>query len=203
MVAGLVAAMAAPTEKLSDYQTAGLKRVLKSVWDGKGQAMSVDDIAKALCAESDRRLTDVGEQLFPFRKYGGAAVTITQSVNDLYRSPTGRAIVENSANMYLLGQKAEAIEALKADKRLPLSDGGYSLLKTVHTVPGVYSEIFFITERGTGIGRLVVDPFKRILFSTRADDVNALKQLRRQGLGLQEAIHRLMADKKEETQRVR
>ena len=208
MVAGLVTAMAAPTEKLSDYQTAGLKRVLKSVWDAQGQSMTVDDIAKALCAEQDQRLTDVGEQLFPFttqgeygrffngqnnvrftndftvleleelkgrkhlqqvvllqliyqiqqemylgerdrpriviideswdllgmgdaatfmehgyrrfRKYGGAAVTITQSVNDLYRSPTGRAIVENSANMYLLGQKAEAIEALKAERRLPL-----------------------------------------------------------------------------------
>ena len=222
VVAGLVTAMAAPTEKLSDYQTAGLKRVLKSVWDAQGQSMTVDDIAKALCAEQDQRLTDVGEQLFPFttqgeygrffngqnnvrftndftvleleelkgrkhlqqvvllqliyqiqqemylgerdrpkiviideswdllgmgdaatfmehgyrrfRKYGGAAVTITQSVNDLYRSPTGRAIVENSANMYLLGQKAEAIEALKAERRLPLSEGGYALLKTVHTL---------------------------------------------------------------------
>ena len=61
-------------------------------------------------------------------------MTITQSVNDLYRSPTGRAIVENSANMYLLGQKAEAIEALKAERRLPLSEGGYALLKTVHTL---------------------------------------------------------------------
>lgn len=70
MVAGLVTAMAAPTEKLSDYQTAGLKRVLKSVWDAQGQSMTVDDIAKALCAESDQRLTDVGEQLFPFTTQG-------------------------------------------------------------------------------------------------------------------------------------
>ncbi len=30
--------------------------------------MTVDDIAKALCAKSDQRLTDVGEQLFSFRK---------------------------------------------------------------------------------------------------------------------------------------
>lgn len=290
VVAGLVTAMAAPTEKLSDYQTAGLKRVLKAVWDSQGPSMTVDDIASGLCAETDRRLVDVGEQLFPFtatgeygrffngknnirfagdftvleleelkgrkhlqqvvllqliyqiqqemylgerdrpklviideswdllsmgdaatfmehgyrrfRKYGGAAVTITQSVNDLYRSPTGRAIVENSANMYLLGQKAEAIEGLKADKRLPLSEGGYALLKTVHTLPGIYSEIFFITERGAGIGRLIVDPFKRILFSTRADEVNAIKQLRRLGLSLQEAIQRLIADKKRENTRV-
>jgi conjugal transfer ATP-binding protein TraC len=280
MLAGLVSQMAAPTEKLTDFQTAGLKRILKQLWTEKVQAMSVDDIARQLCSETDQRLKDVGEQLFPFttrgeygryfngrnnakftndftvleleelkgrkhlqqvvllqliyqiqqemylgernrpkiviideawdlltegdvakfmehgyrrfRKYGGAAVTITQSVNDLYRNAAGRAIVENSANMYLLGQKAEVIEGMKQDRRLPLSDGGYELLKTVHTLPGAYSEIFFITEMGSGIGRLIVDPFKRILFSTKPEDVNALKQLRRQGLSLGDAIQQLI-----------
>ncbi|OAI17088.1 type-IV secretion system protein TraC [Methylomonas koyamae] len=280
MLAGLVSQMAAPTEKLTDFQTAGLKRILKQLWTDKAQAMAVDDIAKCLCAETDQRLKDVGEQLFPFttkgeygryfngrnnakfasdftvleleelkgrkhlqqvvllqliyqiqqemylgernrpkiviideawdlltegdvakfmehgyrrfRKYGGAAVTITQSVNDLYRNAAGRAIVENSANMYLLGQKAEVIEGMKQDRRLPLSDGGYELLKTVHTLPGAYSEIFFITEMGSGIGRLIVDPYKRILFSTKPEDVNALKQLRRKGLSLGDAIQQLI-----------
>ncbi|MCD2450515.1 type IV secretion system protein TraC [Methylicorpusculum oleiharenae] len=284
MLAGLVSQMAAPTEKLTDFQTAGLKRILKQLWTEKAQAMSVDDIARQLCAETDQRLKDVGEQLFPFttqgeygryfngknnakfasdftvleleelkgrkhlqqvvllqliyqiqqemylgernrpkiviideawdlltegdvakfmehgyrrfRKYGGAAVTITQSVNDLYRNAAGRAIVENSANMYLLGQKAEVIEGMKQDRRLPLSDGGYELLKTVHTLPGAYSEIFFITEMGSGIGRLIVDPFKRILFSTKPEDVNALKQLRRQGLSLGDAIQQLIESRK-------
>lgn len=287
MLAGLVSQMAAPTEKLTDFQTAGLKRILKQLWTDKAQAMSVDDIAKQLCSETDQRLKDVGEQLFPFttrgeygryfngqnnakfasdftvleleelkgrkhlqqvvllqliyqiqqemylgernrpkiviideawdlltegdvakfmehgyrrfRKYGGAAVTITQSVNDLYRNAAGRAIVENSANMYLLGQKAEVIEGMKQDRRLPLSDGGYELLKTVHTLPGAYSEIFFITEMGSGIGRLIVDPFKRILFSTKPEDVNALKQLRRQGLSLGDAIQQLIDSRQSKT----
>jgi conjugal transfer ATP-binding protein TraC len=290
MLAGLVSQMAAPTEKLSDFQTAGLKRVLKNLWTEKAQAMSVDDIAAILCREDDQRLRDVGEQLFPFtsrgeygryfngrnnarfsndftvleleelkgrkhlqqvvllqliyqiqqemylgernrpkiviideawdlltegdvakfmehgyrrfRKYGGAAVTITQSVNDLYRNAAGRAIVENSANMYLLGQKAEVIEGMKQDRRLPLSDGGYELLKTVHTLPGAYSEIFFLTEMGSGIGRLIVDPFKRLLFSTKPEDVQALKQLRRQGLSLGDAIQQLQSSRKDKEREV-
>ncbi|TPQ27614.1 type IV secretion system protein TraC [Methylomonas koyamae] len=280
VVAGLVTAMAAPTEKLSDFQTAGLKRILKGLWDEMAQKMTVDDIAQRLRAESDQRLKDVGEQLFPFtstgeygrffngvnnvrfqnsftvleleelkgrkhlqqvvllqliyqiqqemylgerdrrkiviideswdllsmgdaatfiehgyrrfRKYGGAAVTITQSVNDLYRSPTGRAIVENSANMYLLGQKPEAIDTIKNENRLPLSDGGIQLLKSVHTIPGVYSEIFFITEYGQGIARLVVDPYKRLLYSTKAEHVNAIKNLKRQGYSTDAAIRHLL-----------
>lgn len=284
MLAGLVSQMAAPTEKLTDFQTAGLKRILKHLWTEKAQSMSVDDIAATLCAEEDQRLKDVGEQLFPFttkgeygryfnghnnakfasdftvleleelkgrkhlqqvvllqliyqiqqemylgernrpkiviideawdlltegdvakfmehgyrrfRKYGGAAVTITQSVNDLYRNAAGRAIVENSANMYLLGQKAEVIEGMKQDRRLPLSDGGYELLKTVHTLPGAYSEIFFITEMGSGIGRLIVDPFKRILFSTKPEDVQAIKLLRRQGMSLGDSVQQVLDSRK-------
>jgi conjugal transfer ATP-binding protein TraC len=94
-----------------------------------------------------------------FRKYGGCAVTITQGVNDLYAAATGRAIVENSANLYLLGQKPEAIEQLRGQGKLPLTDGGYDLLKTVHTDPGKYSEIFLLTDYGSGVGKLVVDQF--------------------------------------------
>jgi len=130
-----------------------------------------------------------------FRKYGGAAVTITQGVNDLYNAPTGRAIVENSANMYLLGQKVEAIDALKKDMKLPLSDGGYELLKTVHTVPGAYSEIFLITDRGCGIGRLIVDPFRQLIYTTKADEVQALKRLRSTGMSVRDAVNHLLEER--------
>jgi conjugal transfer ATP-binding protein TraC len=57
--------MAAPTEPLGDYRTAGLKRALKTLWDTKGTAMIVDDVAEALLAEEDRRIRDVGQQLYP------------------------------------------------------------------------------------------------------------------------------------------
>jgi conjugal transfer ATP-binding protein TraC len=280
VIAGLVTSMAAPTEKLSDFQTASLKRILRDVWEEKGNEMSVDDVAARLKAQKDQRIVDLGEQLFPFtqrgeygrffngrntvrfsgdftvleleelkgrrhlqqvvllqliyqiqqamylgerdrpklvvideswdlltlgdaatfmehgyrrfRKYGGSAITITQSVNDLYRTSTGRAIVENSAHMILLGQKAEAVEALRSEKRLPLPEGGYNLLKTVHTIPGVYSELFILTEMGAGIGRLIVDPFKRLLFSTKPDDVHQIRQLRMQGIPITEAIQTLL-----------
>ena len=86
-----------------------------------------------------------------FRKYGGSAITLTQSVNDLYRSSAGRAIVENSAHLFLLGQKSEAIDLLKKEDRLALGEAGYALLKTVHTVPGRYSEVFIHGETGLSL----------------------------------------------------
>lgn len=58
-----------------------------------------------------------------FRKYGGSAIVITQGVNDLYQNKVGQAIAENSAFTLLLGQKAEAIDAIQENKRLPLGEG--------------------------------------------------------------------------------
>lgn len=106
-----------------------------------------------------------------FRKYNGACITITQSIKDLYENNAGRAIIENSANVYLLGQKEEAIEAIKVEKKLSLSDGEYEALKSVHSLSGVYSEIFAITSNSHLIGRLIVDPLKKIIYSTKPKDV--------------------------------
>ena len=280
VVTAIITAMAAPTQPLGDYRTAGLKRVLKAVWDQRAQQMTVDDIANALLGDADPRIQDVGRQLFSFtsageygrffnggntitftdqlvvleleelksrrhlqqvvllqliyqiqqamylgprgqqklvvideawdlltngdvgrfiesgyrrfRKYGGAAVTVTQSLADLYGNAVGRAIAENSANTFLLAQPAQSIDQLAAEKRLPLSEPAAALLKTVHTVAGAYSEIFCLTSVGGGIGRLVVDPFRRLLYSTAPNDVAALDALRARGLGVAEAIQALI-----------
>lgn len=123
------------------------------------------------------------------RKYGGSAIVVTQSVNDLYNSAGGQAIAENSANMYLLRQKSEVIDSLKTQKKLPLSDSGYDLVKSVHTNPGQYSEIFFITEMGAGIGRLYVNRFSQLLYSTKADEVHALDVIAKElNCGIEDSI---------------
>ncbi|MCK7472143.1 MAG: hypothetical protein MZU95_16350 [Desulfomicrobium escambiense] len=119
-----------------------------------------------------------------FRKYRGAAVTVTQSLNDLYANPTGRAIAENSAHTFLLAQPAQAIDQLRESKRLPLTEAGAELLKTVHTLPGAYSEIMTVCDRGAGIGRLIVDPFRQLLYSTHPRDVAELAAWRRRGLSV-------------------
>lgn len=131
-----------------------------------------------------------------FRKYGGSVIIATQSINDLYENSVGRAIAENSANMYLLGQTAEAIESVKGSKRLALSEGGFALLKSVHTLPGVYSEIFVKSRHGIGIGRLVVGDFQKLLYSTDPIDTHAINSLIKQGQSLPEAIYTIIEQRK-------
>lgn len=126
-----------------------------------------------------------------FRKYRGAAIVVTQSLNDLYGSPSGVAIAENSANLFLLGQKAETIEGIRRDNRLMIGDGGFEYLKSVKTIAGSYSEIFFKTNNGIGIGRLMVDRYTSLLYSTHPKDLEQISNLTQTGMTTAEAISAL------------
>ena len=126
------------------------------------------------------------------RKYGGSIGICTQSINDLYENPVGRAIAENSASMYLLGQTEESVESVKRSGRLSLSEGGFHILKTVHTILGAYSEIFIKSKAGVGVGRLIVSDFQKLLYSTDPDDIRDINKYVEQGLNITDAIRQVM-----------
>jgi conjugal transfer ATP-binding protein TraC len=124
-----------------------------------------------------------------FRKYQGSCISITQSINDFYRIPAGQAIIENADFMFLLRQRPESIEALKRSQRVSLSEGLYELLKSVHTDSGNYSEIFVYTPMGVTVGRLVLDRFTQLLYTTKPDEFAMVKEVMdREGLSIREAI---------------
>lgn len=123
-----------------------------------------------------------------FRKYNGAAICITQSLSDLYDNPRATPIAENSANLFFLNQKPEVIEQIKRSGKLDIGEWGFDTLKSVQTARGFYSEIFFYTNVGMGVGRLIVNRFTQILYSTHPDDINAVDRRVKSGMTIAEAI---------------
>ena len=97
--------------------------------------------------------------------------------------------------MYLLGQTEETIESVKESKRLAVPEFYYRLLKTVHTIAGVYSEIFIKSKAGIGIGRLIVGEFQKLLYSTSPDDVQAIQNYINQGCTIDVAINSVLRDR--------
>jgi conjugal transfer ATP-binding protein TraC len=130
-----------------------------------------------------------------FRKYRGSAICITQNINDLYGSASGRAIADNSAFKLLLGQTSESIDQVRKEGRLSIGDWGFEMLKSVNTLKGEYSEVFIYYQDGMGIGRLIVPPFSRILYSTAPDDRNDVNKYVKQGMTVGAAITQIVADR--------
>ncbi|SPY66585.1 conjugal transfer ATP-binding protein TraC [Providencia stuartii] len=282
LIIGLLTVMAAPQKGLDDFQTARLKEHVALLIREHGKQTTVDMVAESCLKDADRRVSDIGSQLYPFtsrgqygryfvgknnidfrnpftvlelsrlessehlkqvvllqliyqiqqdmflgdrsqmkivvideawallkgnigdfiekgyrrfRKYKGAAITITQSINDIYKDSVGKAIADNSAFMLLLGQGESAINEAQASKRLALDDAGYRFLKTVRSSSGVYSEVFVISKAGQGISRLIVDPFSLLLYSTHPDDVSEIRRKKDGGLTTEQAIYEILRDR--------
>lgn len=129
-----------------------------------------------------------------FRKYRGACFSITQSVNDFYRLPSGVAIMENSDFMFLLRQRPESIAMLKESGRVSLSESLYELLGSVHTDQGNYSEVFVYSPLGITVSRLVVDRFTQLLYTSKAEEYMAIKKYLDRGLPVAEAIGKVVEE---------
>lgn len=157
------------------------------------QMVLIDEAWELL--SSDATASFVEKAYRQFRKADASIGVISQSVLDIWDSAGGRAMADNTSHFYLLRQKADSIEAVREGKKLPVGDWGYQMLKSVHTAPGKYAEIMSITPFGVGIGRLVLNNFQKVLFSTKAEDVVALRKLREQGMDLGQAVSHLVRER--------
>lgn len=125
------------------------------------------------------------------RKYFGGLVVGTQSINDFYANPGAQAAFDNADWMCLLSQKDESIELLKNSKRLMMDPNMERTLRSLRTEQGKYAEIMIKGPKGFAVGRLILDDFSKILYSTKADEFTAVQDLVAQGLSLKEAIQRI------------
>ena len=158
---------------------------------GRMKLLIVDEGWELITSGVEGRFIERGVR--QLRKYRGGVVLILQSVADLYKTPVGEAIAENTANKFLLGQTPEAVDQLIAKRRLSLTEGAGELIKTMHTVKREYSEMFVYTRGGGGIGKLVVDRPAQLLYSTDPAEKVALKQRLERGMTLEQAINDIVA----------
>lgn len=126
------------------------------------------------------------------RKHGGNFVTITQGIDDYYKSETAKAALQNADWVYLLRQKPESIQQLAKSDRLVMNDFMNRALRSVDTKQGQYSELMVYGPNGWTIGRLMVDPFAEKLYSTKAEEYDAIERMLAQGLTLEQAIEELV-----------
>ena len=134
------------------------------------------------------------------RKYRGALVTGTQSVNDYYANPAARAAWDNADWVIFLSQKDESVELLKSEKRIHCDAGMERALKSLATVGGRYAELVLHGPDGWRVSRLVLDAWSVSLFSSKGQAFAAIERLKAQGLTTEEVIARIAGDANESRQ---
>ena len=122
------------------------------------------------------------------RKYNGSLILGTQSVNDFYINDTAKSILENSGWLFMLKQKKESVDLLLESKKLAFDDNQINLIKSLNVVPGKYSECLISSSSGYVVGRLILDPYSKILYSTSPTEFAAVQGLVKAGLSVHLAV---------------
>jgi len=120
-------------------------------------------------------------------KQNGAFATLVQSINDYFRNEMGIAIFENSDNQIILAQLDTTIDQLKNNQRLKFTPYEERLLRSFAGT-NQYKECLIRTPSGTSLVRILIDPFTRILYSTKGEEFEAVKNLVAQGCTMDEAV---------------
>jgi conjugal transfer ATP-binding protein TraC len=122
------------------------------------------------------------------RKYTGALITGTQSIDDYFANPAAEVCYQNSDWLVMLAQKPETIDRLAEDKKLSVDRGFAARLKTITSVPNAFSEMAVKGQQGWFMGRLALDPFSLAIFSSKGSTVEKLNQRRSRGMSTVEAL---------------
>ncbi len=158
----------------------------------RAKAIVIDEAWDLLSGDDSRAFLEGAARRA--RKYRGALITGTQSVNDYYANPAARAAWENSDWVIFLSQKDESVELLKQEKRIHCDPGMERALKSLTTADGRYAELVLHGPDGWRVARLVLDPWSVALFSSRGPAFAEVERLKAEGLSTVEAIDRIAGE---------
>lgn len=139
------------------------------------------------------------------RKYNGSLGTGTQGIIDYYtKSDASRAALEQSDHVFMLKQKDEVLKQLERDNKIDASPFEMRALSSLHMTKagfkggkyrGGYAEVHVKSPKGKGIGRLVLDPYSLLLYSTQPEDFNDINAKMQTGLDINEAVKAVLTDR--------
>jgi conjugal transfer ATP-binding protein TraC len=156
----------------------------------KRKKLCVIDEAWRLLSGSNKTAAAFIEKGFrTARKHRGAFVTITQKINDFYASSEAQAAWSCAENKIIMRQNEKSFKDFLIEQPEYFSDYEQQLIQNfkASSVNG-FSE--FMVQQGsvTSFHRLFLDPFSRVMYSSRAEEHQAVKELVASGSSVSEAI---------------
>jgi conjugal transfer ATP-binding protein TraC len=129
------------------------------------------------------------------RKYGGSFLTSTQGIEDYDVSPAAFAARQNADWMFMLRQKPESIAAMASSGKFVMDEALQRVMTGLKKINNEYAEVYVKSPMGSGLLRLIVDPYTSLLYSSNVADFVRIKALRQEGHSLDAAIETILAER--------
>jgi len=152
--------------------------LIDEAWDmlqGKGTAKFIEGVARRA------------------RKYTGAIITGTQSIDDYFQNEAANVCYQNSDWLVMLAQKGETLDRLVGENKLSVPEGFVTRLKSITSVAGAFSEMAVRgPEGGWFFARLMLDAFSLAVYSSKGSTVEGINARKERGMTTVEAINEMI-----------
>lgn len=129
------------------------------------------------------------------RKHRGAFMTITQSIKDFYASSESQAAWSCAENKIIMRQNEKSFKDFLNEQPDYFSDYEQAMIQSFRpSSENGFSEFMVQQGNTTSFHRLFLDPFARVMFSSRAEEHQAIQEMQKSGVPIDEAIQ-ILAEK--------
>ncbi|HQR19513.1 MAG TPA: type IV secretion system protein TraC [Burkholderiaceae bacterium] len=129
------------------------------------------------------------------RKRNGAVGAATQSMGHFLETKASRSIFDSSDFKIWLYHEADSIEYLSNMKELDIDEPMKHALKAMSNDNPYFKDCYIRSPLGSGSARIFMDPFRRLMFSNRAEDNIPLDQRVARGMSWGQAVEDLMRER--------
>ncbi len=130
------------------------------------------------------------------RKYNLSLIVASQCMSDFEASNSEAGSIALSQAEWRILLSVDGKDDVILKDELKMSSGEIEIAHGLAGMKGVYSEFMLRNKnKSWQIGRLLLDPFSAQIYSTKAEDVAAIKKMRQAGISVDTAIETLMKDK--------
>ncbi|MDO5531904.1 TraC family protein [Sutterella sp.] len=169
-----------------------IERAMQSGPKSETKLVCIDEAWDLMSDGASGRFIETGYRRA--RKLNGAFVTATQSIADFFLSETAEAAWRCADTRIYLRQDADSLEVLEHDGKIRRDPWLREAITSLTTVAGAWSEMVVkVGDEPAAIGRLILDPYSRVAYSTLPAEVEAVRRWEEAGVPLAEAIGHVAA----------
>lgn len=142
---------------------------------------------------SDALRHKIEEGAATYRKKGATLITITQEVEEFFHSPLLQ-VIYNKSELKVIMRQGDSFAAFAKEKELFHEADIEQIKRFRKSSEARFSTFLLKNGNATSIHHFYLDPYSKVLTSTKSEDMAAIKAYRKQGCTVAEAVENVMWD---------
>ena len=142
--------------------------------------------------KSESLCQKIGEGAATYRKKGASLMTVNQTVKEFYDSPLLEVIYSKAALKVIMLQSDDGFADFAKQKKLFLEAEIDQIGRFRKSSEARFSSFLLKNGKTSSVHHCYLDPYTKVLTSTKNEDMAAIKAYRKQGLSVAEAVEKVM-----------